>query len=230
LTRLYVMVSTLLRPSVSLFYLTRSSTLLPQAISVESSFHDARFELEDCETQVQQTMDSLDHPESDRSLRPYAEIIKRLTEDFEFAFRSNSNKFRKVKAVAKQPVNEKSKLVALQARVKMAQLKVKSAERRWRNLLIEVKFLQVGMAHLSPPLFISRIGRVFLTILYDLKSQVGLVSVPILLPESKALMAAARLSPINFSSPMMLAASISGNIYLISSAVSCLSSVPLPVV
>jgi hypothetical protein len=88
-------------------------------------------------------MDSLDHPQSDRSLRPYAETIKNLTDDFEFAFRSSSNKFRKVKAAAKEPVNEKSTLVALQARVKMAQLKVKSAERRWRNLLVEVKFLQV---------------------------------------------------------------------------------------
>lgn len=88
-------------------------------------------------------MESCDLPESDRSLKPLVERIKKLADGFEFAFRSNSNKFRKVKAATKVPVTDKSKLVALHARVKMAQLRVKSSERRWRNLLTEVKFLQV---------------------------------------------------------------------------------------
>ena len=116
---------------------------------MESSFHDSRFELEDCETQVQQTIEAFDLPGSNRSLKPFAETIKKLSDDFEFAFRSNSNKFRKVKASSKDAVTDKSQLVVLHARVKNAQLRVKSSERRWRNLLTEVKFLQVS--YLSPP-------------------------------------------------------------------------------
>lgn len=130
---------------------------------MESSFHDARFELEDCETKIQQTIESFDLPESNRALKPFAETIKQSSDDFDFAFRSNSNKFRKVKASAKEPVTEKSQLVALHARVKNAQLRVKSSERRWRNLLTEVKFLQVLSAVLLPLLlFLSLVLSSFL--------------------------------------------------------------------
>ena len=92
---------------------------------------------------MKNTLESLALPGSERSLKPLGEIISKLVDNFEFAFRSNSNKFRKVKAAEKKPITEKSQLVALQARVKTAQLRVKSAERRWRNLLIQAKFLQV---------------------------------------------------------------------------------------
>lgn len=121
---------------------TELTRLYVMAITVESAFHDARFELEDCEAQAKLTYESFDLPTSDRSLKPLIETIKTMVDSFEFAFRSNSNKFRSVKASEKKPITEKAPLVALHARVKTAQLRVKSSERRWRNLLIQVKFLQ----------------------------------------------------------------------------------------
>lgn len=158
-----------------------------QAISVESGFHDARFELEDCETQVKNVIEALDLPDSDRALKPYGETVSKLVDNFEFAFRSNSNKFRKVKAAEKKPITEKGQLVSLQARVKTAQLRVKSAERRWRNLLIQVKFLQVFHFILFDlfVLIIVLCFRVYSTVHYDQKNLVGVDYVLMLFHELK---------------------------------------------
>lgn len=112
------------------------------AISIESSFHDARFDLEDCETDVQNMIQAFNLPESDSSLKVLCEIIKKLVDNFPFALRSASNKFRHVTQKEIQPITDRSTLVTLHARVKTSQLRVTAAERRWKNLLIRVKLLQ----------------------------------------------------------------------------------------
>ena len=115
-----------------------------QAIQVESSFHDARFELEDCESEVARTVEAFDLPDSDRSLKPFLETIKERSDTFVFALRSTSNKFRNIKESKKvSPVSSRKQLVDLHARVKKAQLRVLAGERRWRSLLLKVKVEQV---------------------------------------------------------------------------------------
>ena len=112
-------------------------------MSVESSFHDARFELEDCEAEVQTMIESLSLRDSDPSLLPLGEIIRSLVETFQFALRSSSNKFRSVTSKEITPIRDRRILVDLHARVKRAQLRATAAERRWKDLLMKVKFLQV---------------------------------------------------------------------------------------
>mmetsp|Transcript_2258 Transcript_2258/g.3469 ORF Transcript_2258/g.3469 Transcript_2258/m.3469 type:complete len:696 (-) Transcript_2258:95-2182(-) len=108
------------------------------SLSVETAFHDARFELEDCEAEVKRVMDSFESSLSDRSLKPLADIIQQRVQSFDFALRSTSNKHRKMNSSDKVAIDKKS-LVALHGRVKRAQLRVTAAEHRWRNLLLKVK-------------------------------------------------------------------------------------------
>jgi hypothetical protein len=116
-----------------------------QAITVESSFHDARFELEDCETEVQTMIEGLNLSESDSSLKPLGETIKNLVDNFPFALRSTSNKFRSMTSKDLSPIRHRKDLVNLHARVKLSQLRATAAERKWKDLLISVKLLQVGL-------------------------------------------------------------------------------------
>lgn len=117
-----------------------------KAINVESSFHDARFELEDCEAEVARTAEAFEQEGSDRSLRVFMDIIKKTTDEFVFTLRSSSNKFRNTKTKEQRlgPITEKKQLVKLHARVKMAQLRVLAGERRWRALLLKAKVQQVS--------------------------------------------------------------------------------------
>lgn len=110
---------------------------------MESSFHDARFELEDCEAEVETMIGSLSQTDSDPSLIPLGETIKSLVDTFQFALRSSSNKFRSVTSKEIAPIRNRKVLVDLHARVKRAQLRATAAERRWKDLLVKVKFLQV---------------------------------------------------------------------------------------
>lgn len=114
-------------------------------MSVESSFHDARFELEDCETEVDIILQGLKLPESDTSLLPLGETIKDLVDKFQFALRSTSNKFRSVTSKEILPVRDRKQLVDLHAKVKRSQLRATAAERRWKSLLLTVKLLQVEL-------------------------------------------------------------------------------------
>lgn len=82
-------------------------------------------------------------PESDPSLLPLGETIKNLVDNFQFALRSTSNKFRSVTSKEIVPIRNRKDLVELHARVKRSQLRATAAERRWKTLLLTVKLLQV---------------------------------------------------------------------------------------
>jgi hypothetical protein len=111
---------------------------------VESAFHDARFELEDNETGVQRMIEAMNREGVDSSLKPFVEIVKTSVESFHFAFRSTSNKFRHAQSGDAVPVTlDRRTLVDIHAKLKRSQMRVKSAERRWKNLLLKVKLLQV---------------------------------------------------------------------------------------
>lgn len=82
-------------------------------------------------------------PESDLSLKPLLSTIKTLVDNFPFALRSTSNKFRSMDSTEITPIKDRKALVELHAQVKRSQLRVAAAERRWKDLLIKVKLLQV---------------------------------------------------------------------------------------
>jgi hypothetical protein len=82
--------------------------------------------------------------DSDPSLVPLGETIKSLVDTFHFALRSSSNKFRSVTSKEIEPIRDRKALVDLHSRVKRAQLRATAAERRWKDLLVKVKFLQVS--------------------------------------------------------------------------------------
>lgn len=81
-------------------------------------------------------------PESDSTLKPLCDTIKNLVDNFPFALRSASNKFRHVTQKEIRPIKDRSLLVTLHARVKTSQLRATAAERRWKNLLVKAKLLQ----------------------------------------------------------------------------------------
>jgi hypothetical protein len=90
-------------------------------------------------------MQGLSHPESDSSLRPLGETIKTLVDNFPFALRSTSNKFRNMASKDLSPIRHRKDLVELHARVILSQLRATAAERKWKDLLIKVKLLQVSL-------------------------------------------------------------------------------------
>ena len=90
-------------------------------------------------------------PESDQSLKPLIQTIKNLVDNFPFALRSTSNKFRSIDPIEIIPIKDRKLLVELHAQVKRSQLRVAAAERRWKDLLINVKLLQVLLLLLLLP-------------------------------------------------------------------------------
>ena len=112
---------------------------------MESSFCDARFELEDAEEEVKRIATS-PTDQSDPKISGYTKIIQERVASFAYAGRSSSlqftqNRSNREKAAPTAPTKQAMK--ALHKRLIQAQLKVLSCDRRWRNLPVTVKRLEV---------------------------------------------------------------------------------------
>lgn len=68
-----------------------------QASSVDSAFHDARFDLEDCEVEADRLKLKVDLPGVDLELKGYFCLIEEAIRNFEFQGKSVSRKYSQVK-------------------------------------------------------------------------------------------------------------------------------------
>ena len=108
-------------------------------------FHDARFELEDCEIEAKDYARILQSPAAKPKLRAYMEIISEREKSFVFHMRSISHQFSHKSSKKDKTVETlvKADLVSLHARLIAAQMKVGAAERRWKYLVYRVKMTEV---------------------------------------------------------------------------------------
>lgn len=115
---------------------------------IESSYQEARYELEDCELEVGRAVDTLNRPEnaSKSNLKKYTEILHKKVSNFVFASRSHSRQFAKGSLgppAAAQALDNKAALVELHSRLMRAQMRARSCDRRWRVLLKKCKRVEV---------------------------------------------------------------------------------------
>ena len=128
-----------------------------QAPFVEDSYQDARYELEDCELEVQKLVDIIERTGLDSALaqdiNKYVTVLSHKVNSFKFDQRSKSRSYssRAKRAAALPPQEEVDKitnmayLVRLHQRLMIAQLKARACERRWRVLVQECDRCQVRM-------------------------------------------------------------------------------------
>eukprot|EP01032_Pedospumella_encystans_P031836 gene31836-35933_t len=113
------------------------------AAYAEESFQDARYELEDCEAEIETIVGLLEKSGS-AALRnevgPFVDILTNKVSNFQFAKRSKSRAY--VRGFQFDKVDDavlttKKHLVKLHARLMTAQLKARASERRWNVLIAE---------------------------------------------------------------------------------------------
>ena len=120
---------------------------------MEESFQDARYELEDCEAEVQNIVGLLDKSGS-AALRsevgPFVEILSNKVTNFQFVKRSKSRAYVRgfqFDKVEDSVLTTKKHLIKLHARLMTAQLKARASERRWNVLISECERQQVNLAN-----------------------------------------------------------------------------------
>lgn len=116
---------------------------------MEESFQDARYELEDCEAEVQNIVGLLDKSGS-AALRsevgPFVDILRDKVANFQFVKRSKSRAYVRgfqFDKVEDSVLTTKKHLIKLHARLMTAQLKARASERRWNVLISECERQQV---------------------------------------------------------------------------------------
>ena len=116
-----------------------------QATSVDTNFHDARFELEDCEIEAKRLSQKINSSETYAEFVPYIEIIKERIESFDFKGKSMSRQYSQQ---MEKPVSDekdvRKALVSLHARLLTAQRQIMASSRRWISLLETVRYLEVS--------------------------------------------------------------------------------------
>jgi hypothetical protein len=150
LARLYMMVR---KHAASLFCF--GFVLIPciccvQATSVDTNFHDARFELEDCEIEAKHLNQKINSSETYAEFVPYIKIIKERIESFDFKGKSMSRQYsQQIEKPASDDKDIRKALVSLNARLLTAQRQIMASSRRWISLLETVRYLEVGLETLS---------------------------------------------------------------------------------
>jgi hypothetical protein len=120
-----------------------------QAGYTEEAFQDARYEMEDCEVEIEKIIELLDKSGS-AALRdevgPLAAVLKDKVTNFQFGARSKSRAFVRgfqVEQVEDRVLVSPPHLIKLHARLMTAQIKARAAERRWNVLLSECERQEV---------------------------------------------------------------------------------------
>mmetsp|Transcript_5899 Transcript_5899/g.13016 ORF Transcript_5899/g.13016 Transcript_5899/m.13016 type:complete len:780 (-) Transcript_5899:165-2504(-) len=112
------------------------------AAGVEEGFHDARYELEDCEVEIAKAVAVVGRDST--PMHASADMVGTLhtkATAFEFSKRSRAHSYRGAGSLDR-PLDDavltsKTHLVALHARLMAAQLRARASERRWRDLVVE---------------------------------------------------------------------------------------------
>jgi hypothetical protein len=132
-----------------------------QAGYTEEAFQDARYEMEDCEVEIEKIIELLDKSGS-AALRdevgPLAAVLKDKVTNFQFGARSKSRAFVRgfqVELVEDRVLVSPPHLIKLHARLMTAQIKARAAERRWNVLLSECERQEV----LKSALFLTAASR-----------------------------------------------------------------------
>jgi hypothetical protein len=116
----------------------------PQASSVEEAHQDARYELEDCEAEVEKLLGILEKSGRNSSLYmdigAFAEILREKVDNFQYGKRAkakHSYRSYQLERLEDNVLASKSHIIKLHSRLMTAQLKARAAERRWNLLLSE---------------------------------------------------------------------------------------------
>jgi hypothetical protein len=115
------------------------------ATSVDTAFHDARFDLEDCEIEAKRLKPLVDASGVDLELKGYFCIIEEAIQDFEFQGKSSSRKYSKHPSETKnnsRDDNLEKALVSLYGKLLSAQRRILSINCRWNNLVEAAKYLE----------------------------------------------------------------------------------------
>jgi hypothetical protein len=111
---------------------------------IEENYQSARFELEDCEFEIQKAIDTAEKAGGAQSENvKFVHQLKEEMTNFAFANRSTTRAFVKSDPGKVKDYSSKKELVSMHGRLKKAQLKARAAERRWRVLISECKHCQV---------------------------------------------------------------------------------------
>lgn len=132
-----------------LWQMSDSSTELKRiyisAPSIESSYQESRYELEDVEEDVSKIfkwVQSLDcNSKKFIELMKYVDVLNDSVNNFEFVYRSTSLKYAASTTSSIKNIEDTNKqsLVDLNSKLKKIQIKVLACERRWRVLLKKCK-------------------------------------------------------------------------------------------
>lgn len=114
------------------------------ATTVEDAYQEARYELEDCETEIKAAVEKLEKagPTSELAIKggEYLRLLKDKMSSFNFAGRSTTKL--STSPPANKDYSDKAVLVSLHARLITSQIKARAAEQRWRFLVAECKKYQ----------------------------------------------------------------------------------------
>lgn len=109
------------------------------AQTIDDAYHEARYELEDCELEVQKAVNLVNDRGNSLSseIQKYISILHEKVQKFNFQNRSSSRAFATSHTVSTEvkDYSVKPTLVALHASLIQAQLKVRAAEQRWKVLI-----------------------------------------------------------------------------------------------
>lgn len=122
------------------FPLSELSKLYLTADIVETAFQDARFYLEDCELEVIKVAGRLGGNKNSELSR-YVYQLQEEVANFEFKGRIFSRRL-SITRSEDSVSDDKPGLVALHARLKWAQMKVRHADKRWRNHVSKAYYLE----------------------------------------------------------------------------------------
>jgi hypothetical protein len=120
--------------------------LFISAGTVESTFQDARYELEDCEADVEKAVELLSKPGSDKSLAEYVDVLQDKVAKFQFTARSFTRKY-VVTSSSSTQLDTKAGLVNLHARLIQAQIRAGACDRRWKVLMKRCRAVQQLLDH-----------------------------------------------------------------------------------
>lgn len=119
---------------------------------MDNDFHDARFDLEDCEIEAKRLRKLAEDPKTDPVLRGYFDLIQQKIDSFDFKGKSSSHQFSQRPPDAGSPAMKplptdspglRKALVGLNWRLNAAQRRIMASSRRWTTLLDTVKTLEV---------------------------------------------------------------------------------------
>lgn len=121
-----------------------------QASSIETSYQEARFELEDCEWDVSKAAEKIKNLRSSSddavSTAQHMLILEQSVANFSFLSRSTTRKYVTHSTVEDNAIvfEAKKSLIELHGRLKQSQIRASACERRWKHIVLRCERAEVS--------------------------------------------------------------------------------------